>query len=224
MNVIPTVIIPIIYNEKIDWYWDKAKDAIESVIHQTVKPELIVSVDLTHAKAKNAGVEKANTEWCMFLDADDALNHEFIENLEVENEWVGLLKPTCLLNGVELTLPVANLFAQNFLINACVFKRDIYLDVGGSEDRPFPDWYLWAKMFTEYDMEVQEVDSIYHYRKTNVGLNAHNSPDDWKQTQEDIKNYYRKVFGEDGDRLVPKMTERKTDELIEEVRSDDQAD
>lgn len=212
-QIIPTVIIPIVYNEKLDWYWEKSKDAIGSVMAQTVQPELVVSVGLTHAEAKNSGVDKANTEWCMFLDADDTLEPEFIENLEMTDNNVGLLKPQCYINGVHMTFPVANLLSQNFLINGCVFKKEIYQEVGGSEDRAFPDWFLWAKMLTRRDIDIQEVESRYNYLRTNVGLNSQNTTQDYLDTKNDIKDYFEEYAVEnDTDELIPNVRKVDRDE------------
>lgn len=191
-KVVPTVIVPIIYNEKIPWYWEQALNAVGSVLEQTVRPELIVSVEEDHATAKNRGVERADTEWCMFLDADDTLHPKFIEHLEVEDGKVGLLKPQCYINGVYISFPTADLLERNFLINSCVFRKEVYERVGGADNRPYPDWFLWSKMLIEEDMEIQEVESQYNYLKTNVGINNRNTQEDVKRTKEDIEAYAKR--------------------------------
>ena len=194
-QVIPTVIIPLIHNEQFEYYWHLSRTAVDSIFYQTERPDLILSIEDTLAKAKNRGVERADTEWCMFLDADDELGKDFIEKLYVKGDSVGLLKPQVYLNGKLWDFRVANLMTSNFLINGCVFKKDIYEAVGGTEERTFEDWHLWAKM---------DVDSTYHYHKSSTGLNSQATQQDISDVKHDIEEYMRD-HGNTDNNLTPKM-------------------
>lgn len=147
-----TVIIPVFGNY--DRFLPMAERAERSAWNQSVKPdEVIVSVDTTLQLARNVPAGEATTEFLLFLDADDELDHEYIERmLQGRGD---LRQPSTLgvVNGKEdeypVLLPKKDLLTEgNYLVIGTMIRRELFEEVGGFRDLPaYEDWDLFIRCF-----------------------------------------------------------------------------
>lgn len=188
--MIPTLIIPLVLNDKYEHYKSLAEQrAIPSIEAQTVVTPYIISEHESHITAKNNGVAKAGTEACMIMDADDILDPNFIRAVDSVEEW-DIIKPRVYVNGLLNALPRYDIRKMNFLINGCPFKKWLWDGVGGSEDIPYPDWYIWAKMIIKYDPNIVYCrDAIYNYIQEDTGLNRNRTVEDMATIMTAIQEY-----------------------------------
>lgn len=189
--MIPTVVIPIINNERKEHYEHLAQRAVASTERQTLVTPYLVSYGDTLSEAKNSGVDKADSEYCMILDADDVIDRHFMAAVDSVGEW-DIIKPRVYTNGILNVFPERDIRTMNFLINGCPFKTELWQDVGGAEEVPYPDWYLWAKIVIKHDPNIVYVrDAIYHYIQTGDGLNQNRSREDMHELYAAIADYER---------------------------------
>lgn len=187
--MIPTVIIPLINNERLEHYESLAHRAVASIEAQTITTPYIVSYGDTHSEAKNDGVDKASAEACMILDADDVLDSHFMEAVDRVDEW-DIIKPRVYVNGFLQVYVDRDIRKMNHLINGCPFKTELWQDVGGAEEVPYPDWYLWAKIVLKHDPDIVYVrDAIYHYIQSADGLNRTRKPEHMEALYSAIEQY-----------------------------------
>lgn len=107
--------------------------------------------------ARNKAAQKAQGEWLLFLDADDELEHEYIEAMtdaicSARRPEPALLQPAVryIRKGKmqdPIMIPIKDLRTDNFLVIGTVLRRKLFFEVGGFNDYPhgFEDWSLWAK-------------------------------------------------------------------------------
>ncbi len=157
-------------------------DAIESVRSQTVPPfETIVIHDgCSHAtmyegtqtvfreenrgvaKSRDEGVKLSRGEWLLFLDADDALAENYIEECLKHTEKADIIYPNVLLwswwgkeapkrnawhpagNTVELK---KMLHYNQWLVVSSLMRRRVYEELGGFDPAlpVFEDWDFWIR-------------------------------------------------------------------------------
>ena len=158
------------------------QDAIESVRGQTVQPlELVVVHDGcdkptmyegTHtifreenrgvAESRDEGVRIAKGDWLLFLDADDALAENYIEECLKHTKRADIIYPNVLLwswwgkkapkpnawhpAGKKLDLETM-LRHNQWLVVSSLMKRSVYEDLGGFDPNlpVFEDWQFWIE-------------------------------------------------------------------------------
>ena len=151
-----TVVIPC-YNQA-QWL----PDAIESVLNQTVKCDIIVvndgSTDNTRevankytvtcvinkkngglSSARNTGINNATTEWVLPLDADDKIAPDMVEKcLAVGADIVGVGQETFgdyVSKHIFKDEPTYEDFKQSNQINCCsIFRKAMWKRVGGYDE------------------------------------------------------------------------------------------
>ena len=134
--------------------WSKlAERAIDSVDHQTVRPDAVYrshGEDL--AQARNAGAKASEADWLIFLDADDELDPYYVESMLAGPG--DLRQPSTLgvVDGVEDDYPVLippkpNFMVGNHLVIGSMVRREMFAAVGGFRNLPvLEDWDLWIRL------------------------------------------------------------------------------
>ncbi|MBM2832867.1 MAG: glycosyl transferase family 2 [Candidatus Brocadiaceae bacterium] len=144
------------------------------------------------ASARNTGINLANYDWLLFLDADDWIASSYLEKMTntlaadpsldaVHCGWARVLPHGKL--GAENYCPQSenmfDLFACYcaFAIHACVVRRTLVKAVGGFDTslRTCPDWDLWqriARTGTRFGA-VHEVLAFYRMRQNSASINGY---------------------------------------------------
>lgn len=179
-----------------DWY-SRAFALAKTVAHgQYVPPhEIIVAHGETLAEARNFGGERAETDWLVFLDADDDLDPMYCYEM-MQLEQGEIRRPSVLgfKNGERLDPepvigPRYPLVQRNFLIIGCMVNRDIFRSVGGFDPKLpcLEDWDLWLRCVCYGEAEIVDCPkAIYHIHTPENGRNSH------PKSHEVAKNIRRK--------------------------------
>jgi glycosyltransferase involved in cell wall biosynthesis len=176
-----------------DMAWSRAypstqdQGAYEVIVHH--------EPDLPIGPARNRAAAKATGEWLLFLDADDELEHEYINAMtdaicsDLRPE-PAMLQPAVryLRKGQmqnPIMIPVKDLSTDNFLVIGTVVRRKLFQEVGGFNDYPhgFEDWSLWAKCWKAGAQVFPVPRAIY---------NAHINPQSkhrqmWRDRKEQVR-------------------------------------
>ena len=153
------------------------EECIQSVRDQTIEPKEVILVDdgskephahygamLSVIVSKNSGVAKARDygvristgKLLLFLDADDKLNPDFIQQCGKQIMKADIVYPNLLLFGElernKLSLAPATIRPTYFLGRDCripvtsMMWRKVYEDLKGFRDLPiFEDWDFWIR-------------------------------------------------------------------------------
>lgn len=142
-----------------DDYWRNlaAERAVPSAEAQGV-PVVTAHADTLH-DARNAGLAMVRTPWVIHLDADDELEHGYVDKLMDGNadlrapavryvragwEGVGAIMPKVV--GHEHRCEAACLREGNWLVIGTLARTQLLRDVGGWRDFPvYEDWDLWLR-------------------------------------------------------------------------------
>lgn len=125
-----------------------------SAEQQDAKAIFVYHADGTQASCRNAGAEAADTDYLVFLDADDELSPNYIRWMRgaAQKDPGALLTPmVCYVRGGIRARarfwPECDLRNGNWLIIGTAVPRDLFHAVGGFRDDPhgLEDWSLWAR-------------------------------------------------------------------------------
>ncbi len=134
------------------WFELAKTRALKSVQSQTIEPEIIMyHHDTSLAFARNEAAKKANTEFLIFLDADDELDSHYVEAMLTGTTDVRQPATLGIVNGIEddfpVVIPQRDLMTSNYIVIGAMCKRELFEFVGGFDDYPvLEDWALWIKM------------------------------------------------------------------------------
>ena len=134
------------------WVGSAESIAIPSVYRQTFPVEVIHSHHkYSLSESRNQAALSAETEWIIFLDADDELDPSYVE--EMLQGTADLRRPSTLgvVDGVEddfpYLIPEKDILTSNYIVIGTMVRRQQFLDVGGFSDLPIlEDWDLWIRM------------------------------------------------------------------------------
>jgi len=128
--------------------WDDlAERAVASAEREGV-PVVRVHGETLH-EARNAGGERAQSEWLCFLDADDQLEPGYFEAMAAGTadlrgpavRYVTTGRP-----ARPKVWPAMDLRDGNYLVIGTLVRRSLFLQVGGFRDWPlYEDWCLWQR-------------------------------------------------------------------------------
>jgi len=147
-----SIIVPT-YGDR-DYWGPLAERAMASVEAQTFRDfELIRCHGEDIRSTRNYGGFKASGEWLVFLDADDELDSNYLEN---SNHGFGDIRQPLIVfsdeNGVMQSIPFyispgGGIQHANYIVIGAPVRRDLFVDSGGFDDYPvFEDWALWLKL------------------------------------------------------------------------------
>lgn len=165
-----------------------AERAQASVRAQSYSPIVGVwdhdSISLQHAR--NRGAHSANTDWLIFLDADDELDPNYVtEMLTIAYEY-DIIQPSTLgvyEDGTEddkpVLIPEKPLGVANYLVIGSMVRASKFWEVGGFRDLPaLEDWDLFRRMFFAGGKIGKAPKAIYRVhvrpdsRNTNLALHG----------------------------------------------------
>lgn len=135
-----------------DETWKKRGDMLAEAVGHAADDVIHVH-GRTLAEARNLGLELISSSWVTFLDADDGIYSNYIEEMKIAAQPGCLLQPTTIgyHNGVledsPVLIPRTDLSRANYLIIGTGCEREKVQEVGGFRELPaLEDWDLWCRM------------------------------------------------------------------------------
>lgn len=173
-----------------------AKNAIRSA-QRTSADQIIHCHEESLSEARNSAAQALQTDYVIFLDADDFLDPNYVDalrsalrpgNVLYQPATLGL-HPSGEYDPEANIIPDRGIFNSNFLVIGTACKRESFLDVGGFRDlRVLEDWELWLRMIVNGAKVVSVPDMIYIVSVNNNGRNSN------KVLQSKIYNQIRKEY------------------------------
>ena len=204
-------------------------ECMDSIKAQTITPTEVILVDdcskdprahalatsimlpknVGVAKARDIGVKMSTGTLLLFLDADDKLAPDFIEQCgrviwEADIAYPNVLKFGAipnpkLVDSPESITPEYIIGKSCGLVVTSLMHRDIYEKLGGFRELPvYEDWDFWIRAVAE-GYEFARANTLLHYRQ-NMRSRNHLSLDDKTAVHTQITAPYEIVGG----RLVKK--------------------
>ena len=145
-----------------------ARRAIESAQQQTVAPHRVIwSHRHTLQEARNSAASNAETEWLIFLDADDELAPDYIEKSLAGSG--DIRRPSTLgiyEDGSEDAQPVliqeTDLRTSNCIVIGAMNRKSFFDEVGGFRNFPIlEDWDLWRRMVASGAVVRDAPEAVY---------------------------------------------------------------
>lgn len=186
---------------------DKPQDQIlaclESIRSQTVRPKEVIFVDdgssdqralagtvsvilpknVGVAKARDIGVKLSTSKLILFVDADDMLSPDFIEQCGKQIAKADIVYPNAVLFGeveqnklVETPEEITpdHLFKRkNHILVTSMMHKTVYEKLGGfREDLPiFEDWEFWMRAMLD-GFKFAKANTFIWYRQSSRGRNS----------------------------------------------------
>ncbi|HYT01610.1 MAG TPA: glycosyltransferase [Candidatus Acidoferrum sp.] len=187
------------------------KECVDSVTNQTMRateiiilhdacepppvfPETTTVVRSSHrgvAVTRNEGARLAESEYLLFLDADDTLAEHFIEamvNIKAETKadiiypnvilwssWHGKVRMRNAWHESCEKITKENMLEYNQIVVSSLISRQLYLDVGGTPNIPIlEDYSLWMKCLARGATFMKSGQSVLRYRQRTEGRLRHN--------------------------------------------------
>ncbi|MEP0918316.1 glycosyltransferase family 2 protein [Leptolyngbya sp. DQ-M1] len=115
------------------------------------------------SSARNTGIDLARSAWLLFLDADDWIAPNYLEEMTAAIESDPSLDAVCC-GWVQITLEGTEIYRRQapaldnlfeiasgrspFIIHACLIRREVVLSVGGfdASRQTCEDWDLWQRI------------------------------------------------------------------------------
>ena len=157
--------------------------AAKSVSNQSCVPEYVHIHADNLADARNQGALQASKDFLCFLDADDFLDVNYIENMNAAisqsaDGFNTLFQPaTKTFQSIEkpVLIPHKPLLSSNFLIIGTIVSKEMFLNVGGFDSSlsALEDWDLWIRSVingcsvTSVSSAIYEISHNENSRNTN---------------------------------------------------------
>lgn len=143
-----TVVIPIFGD--MEFWAPLAGRAFRSVLAQTRRPQVVISVGDTLQAARNSAGLQATTEWLCFLDADDELDPYYVHHMLLGEGDIRQPSTLGIVDGVEdgqpVLIPQRRLTESNYVVIGAFVRTEMFRQVGGFDDfAAFEDWDLWRR-------------------------------------------------------------------------------
>jgi len=137
----------------------------------------------TLSEARNIGALYIDTDYVVFLDADDDLASGYTEAMAaaIDPNWPfdAILQPSTqgrvdgVLDDFPLLIPQANLYQRNYLVIGSAVCRTDFLHIGGFRELPcLEDWDCWIRLIISGASVKRVPDAVYI---VNVMPNGRNS-------------------------------------------------
>lgn len=130
-----------------------ARKATDSCEVQTIRPDSIIwwHGD-SMADARNIGASLSQTDWLIFLDADDTLDERYVEEMLAgsgdlrQPSTLGVYPDGSTDNEPYLIQPKRNLLEGNHIVIGAMIRNSLFKEMGGFDDLPIlEDWDLWIR-------------------------------------------------------------------------------
>lgn len=189
-----TVVIPSYGDREI---WEPlALRATASVKAQTLMPaHWVVSNSADGlADSRNYGAECRETEWLIFLDADDELDPRYIESMMAAEGDIRRPATLGVVDGIEdvapTMIPRKPLLDANFIVIGAMIRREAFFAVGGFRDLPIlDDWDLFIRLWLE-GAEIVDVPEAIYKIHVRPGSRNQQDPSTHGQTYSEIRRLY----------------------------------
>jgi cellulose synthase/poly-beta-1,6-N-acetylglucosamine synthase-like glycosyltransferase len=157
--------------------------AFHSVLRQTEQPKnIIISCGNNLQEARNNAGLCANTEYLLFLDADDELHEMYIEEV-LRFKDADVFTPSAYRYYPDLSVDKSqqwyypkSLLEGNYAVIGSLIRTSYFKKIGGFKDLIlYEDWQGW--------LEMEEAGAIFKYcpnaiYKIHVRENSRNEPDE----------------------------------------------
>jgi glycosyltransferase involved in cell wall biosynthesis len=144
--------------------------------------EVILVHGDTLAQARNAGAKAAQTEWIVYLDADDQLEPGFREAIAAGEGDVRVpaYRQCNPARNPQFVVPrICDLRTENFVIIGSVHRRSLALEIGGFLEWPVnEDWCYWQRCWKAGAEFVVHSGAVY---RTNARMGSRNRSMDLKE-------------------------------------------
>lgn len=134
-------------------YWGPlAQRALKSVVTQTFPVDGMVHVHAADlATARNEGAAQLETDWLIFLDADDTLHHDYVHYSMLGTG--DIRQPMTVTRGnpdeQPIFIPPKNSLREgNWIVVGAMCKSELFFTAGGFNPAypVYEDWALWLRM------------------------------------------------------------------------------
>jgi glycosyltransferase involved in cell wall biosynthesis len=175
-----------------DEWWPLVCRAADSVVNQTVPPRTIRWIhDKSLQQARNKALFHLDTEWVIFLDADDELDEHYIEAMMAGSGDIRQPSTLGIQNGVPDDYPVLlsrrDLYEGNYIVIGAMCRTQAAMAIGGFRDLPvLEDWDFWIRMVLTGNKVEPCPDAIYKVHVNPQGRN--NTP--WQSVYTGIRHEY----------------------------------
>lgn len=168
-------------------------DACENPIHHIKVTSIMLKENLGVAKARMEGVRFARGEYLLFLDGDDKLAPDYLEQMFIKRHKGDIIYPNILWwyngqqqNRLELVgrITPKQQFKTNKVLVTSLIKKDLFLKLGGFRNFPiYEDWDFWLRAMA-LGYKFYPANTTLYYRQNLLTRN--------RQTEElKQKTYYQ---------------------------------
>lgn len=152
-----------------------------SCYQQSICCPVVLSHGKTLSEARNAGAERVDTEWVVFVDADDAVDPLFAAGILCPREPLGdseMRTPSVIQispdrsRGEPFLHEPKPLRTGNWLIIATAVRTELFHAAGGFREWPiYEDWDLWWRCTTLGGVAVHAPEARYLWFVNERGRN-----------------------------------------------------
>lgn len=121
----------------------------------------------TLAEARNKGAEMVNTDWLIFLDADDELDSRYVDAMrrasgDIRKPSTIGVYPDGSEDDAPAMIPQRDLDRANHIVIGAMCRASMFWEVGGFREYPIlEDWDLFRRMWKAGAEVVEVPDAIY---------------------------------------------------------------
>lgn len=156
---------------------DRSEVIIKNFIAEKEKFTYYSIINSGVCYARNFGVEKAIGDYLLFLDSDDLIDSNFL-NETIKNlcDSIDIVATKVIFFGRSKGVYIPNIFTlndllhENKLVITCLIKKNQFIDVGGFNPNMkdgFEDWDFWIRYFNKYP-NIMIIDSTSFYYRLQV--------------------------------------------------------
>jgi len=197
--------------EAIDSALKQTYQNIEVIVVSDGSPDNTVEVALQHrvklivqdnqgvSSARNSGIKQAKGKWILCLDADDKIDHHFLERT-IDKDDIVTTKLTEFgdHNGVwqGINNPTLKDLKEGNQLNCCsLFKREIWEEIDGYDEEMhdgYEDWDLWIRARAVGYTITNIGEPLFFYRKHGISMiNGSQAKD--KEIREYMTEKYKRL-------------------------------
>lgn len=156
---------------------DNSEKIIKDFIADKEKFKLYSKINNGVCVARNFGVEKSIGDYLLFLDSDDLIESNFLnETIKNLDDSIDIVATKVIFFGRSKGVYIPNIFTlndllhENKLVITCLIKKNKFIDVGGFNPNMkdgFEDWDFWIRYFNKYP-NIMIIDSTSFYYRLQI--------------------------------------------------------